>query len=175
MPRARADEFDVTLLAARGQRLERQYGLDQLPRLAGLGAGPATWIRADLGFGLTDRRVHVTGAVAGHVDLECQRCLGRCRIPIDAGVDLTIVGSEDEMNAVAEPSDAVVGDAHRLDIGWLIEEETLLHLPLVPRHEPDDEQCAAQIAPPSSAERRPSTDTEREQPFAKLRDLLDKS
>jgi uncharacterized metal-binding protein YceD (DUF177 family) len=78
----------------------------------------------------------------------------------------------DELEDVPGGYDPVVGDAERLSVTDVVEEQLLLGMPLVPLHE-DEADCgetaaADDVVEPGSA----VADTQR--PFANLRDLLDK-
>jgi uncharacterized metal-binding protein YceD (DUF177 family) len=60
-----------------------------------------------------------------------------------------------------------VVDPSRVDLQWLMEEQVLLALPLVPMHEPG--QCGGEIAASLEAEVDAET---RQKPFGNLRDML---
>jgi uncharacterized protein len=71
-----------------------------------------------------------------HVTLQCQRCLQALQRPLSLERRFRFVGSEAE----AERLDADSEDDHlvmtvRLDLRALVEDELILELPLVPRHE----------------------------------------
>ena len=87
--------------------------------LAGAGAQPSLSVGAD-----TD------------VTLECQRCLQPMRVPLHAERRIFFVEGEDRAAALdAESDDDVLALTPALDLADLIEDELLLALPLVPRHE----------------------------------------
>jgi uncharacterized metal-binding protein YceD (DUF177 family) len=66
----------------------------------------------------------------------------------------------------------VLGDAERLPVAELIEEQVLLGLPLVPMHATAAE-CGVADAAPDAGRDVPAVD-ETQKPFANLRELLDK-
>ena len=81
------------------------------------------------------------------VPLHCQRCLGEVRVSV--AVDCHIVVAPDEESAAAlddASEDDVLALTAELDLRELLEDELLLALPLVPRHEvcPDAVALSAQ-------------------------------
>jgi uncharacterized protein len=103
--------------------------------------------------------------------LPCQRCLRPCECPLDETARLIVVADDGE--EVPGGFDTVLGDAERLSVTELVEEQMLLGMPLVPMHE-DDDECRDAAAPVTTIE-RDSTVEEKQKPFANLRELLDKS
>jgi uncharacterized protein len=170
MPAARSDLVNAVELAGRAATLERSLVRDQLPRLLEAGALEGTRADAKLAFGRFEGRTTVELSVEGSVVLPCQRCLRPCESPVSETALLMVVA--DELEDVPGGYDPVVGDAERLSVTDVIEEQLLLGMPLVPLHE-DEADCgetaaADDIVEPGSA----VADTQR--PFANLRDLLDK-
>lgn len=97
--------------------------------------------------------------------MTCQRCMQGMPVVIEDGFKVILVPEE----RADEPSgyEPVVADAARFDVRWLIEEQVLLSLPLVPVHEPG--QCAPADAPAATDEEPEGT---RQKPFENLRDRL---
>lgn len=174
MSPARDDAFDARALAARGGTLERTYTPANLPRIAALDTGAQSRLDLEARFELLDGRVAVRGRLHGRIDLRCQRCLGWVGVRIDESLHLVVVESESAMPEEPATEDAVVADATRLDIGWLVEEEALLALPLVPMHPLDSGHCDMR-APESAGRSNEAGVVKRQRPFANLRDLLQKS
>lgn len=104
--------------------------------------------------------------------LECQRCLSPYEQPLDVQVTYLIVASEEEADEVPledDETDPIVG-SKQFDLYELIEEEILLSLPLVPKHDvcPVVHDAlvtgqAGEIEPPE-----PETGEEKRNPFAAL-------
>lgn len=85
------------------------------------GAPPQTWL-------------HVTARA--RLALVCQRCLGPVDTPLEAGRSFMFVADEDTAARLdAETEDDVMVLTRALDLRALVEDELLLALPLVPRHE----------------------------------------
>ena len=99
------------------------------------------------------------------VPLACLRCLGELRVPLE--VDRHIVFARDEDSAAAlddASEDDVLALSGELDVRELVEDELLLALPLVPRHDvcPGAVRLSAQDADFDAA------GDERPHPFAGL-------
>ena len=170
MPRPPADPADLLVdadvCARAGSTIERQFSLEQLPRLQEAGAREGTKIDLRLQFSLFDARPAIDGKLSGTVHLSCQRCTEAVAVPIDERFQVILV----EQESADEPGgyEPVIADPARFDVRWLAEEQTLLALPLVslhPRGECDE-------ATPQDDEQGASHGIQK--PFSSLRDLLEK-
>ncbi len=170
MSAARSDQVNAIELAGRSATLERELGLKQFPRLVEAGALDGTRVRAVLAFGRFEGRPTVELKVEGSVLLTCQRCMRSCEVRIDDAARLAIVADGDD--PVPGGYEAAVGDAERLSLAELIEEQVLLGMPLVPMHE--DQAGCGKAAPASAAIEVVSTAEKKQRPFENLRELLDK-
>ncbi len=170
MSAARPDQVNAIELAGRSATLERELGLTQFPRLVEAGALDGTSVRAVLAFGRLEGRPTVELKVEGSVLLTCQRCMQACECRIDDEARLAIVADGDD--PVPGGYEAAVGDAERLSLAELVEEQVLLGMPLVPMHE--DQAGCGKAAPTSAAIEVVSTAEKKQRPFENLRELLDK-
>jgi uncharacterized protein len=94
--------------------------------------------------------------------LECQRCLQLVRTRVEVDRSLRFVAGEDTAAALDADSDEDVLALNRaLDLRELIEDELLLALPLVPRHE----SCPQPLRVPDSVE---ALEDDAPHPFAAL-------
>jgi uncharacterized protein len=169
MSPARSDQVNAIELAGRSARLERELGLKQLPRLVEAGALDGTRVRGVFEFGRFEGRPTVDLQVQGSVMLTCQRCLRPCECRIDDTARLVVVADADQV--VPGGYEAVEGDAEQLSLAELIEEQTLLGMPLVPVHE--DEAGCGVAATTGAVVETVSTAEDKQRPFANLRELLD--
>jgi len=151
-----AAKLDVEAFARDGGHLQGQWPAVELERLADAAAPEApasgwpavTW---SLEGEQRERRaaepeiwLHV-GASA-EVQLTCQRCLHAVAEHIEVQRSILFVRGEDEAASLdADSEDDVLALARHLDAKALIEEELLLELPLVPRHE----VCPTPLAAPA--------------------------
>lgn len=106
-------------------------------------------------------------SIHGRLPLICQRCLGEMQAPVDVNREFRFVASE----ALAqEQDDASAEDllvsSRQFDLAQLIEDEVILDLPLLPRHE----QCPHPV-PLSVADADFVQEPERQSPFAALQGL----
>jgi len=140
------DSVEVRALAAANEH--RQLHVDstglakRFKRLAELGAARTVSGESSSGF-VIDLRFEngeegypcVDIALAGQVDLECQRCLKPFEFSIDLETRLTILSSDEQSSQIAKPFDAVVMMDEGLDMLTVVEDEILSALPIAPIHE----------------------------------------
>ena len=133
-----AAAIDGLALARNAAVLEGRLGMESLPRLAQSGCTAAV-----LDFVLTGE-INERGksglklAVDGSVRLECQRCLGSLDFPVHLEAQLEFASSEAEITAADDDIERVVA-GREMSVAALVEDEVLLVLPMVPKHE----QCSA--------------------------------
>jgi len=138
--------LDVEAFAKDGGRLEGDWPLSALERLADVAhpdakpgdADRARW-RAEgasrpVKGGAPQTWLHL-GAKA-RLSLVCQRCLGPVDMALDTERSFLFVGDEDTAARLdADAEEDVLAMTRALDLRALVEDELLLALPLVPRHE----------------------------------------
>lgn len=136
-------KLDVEALAKAQASLDGAWPVADLERLAasavaGTAAGPVSWQargehRAVRG-GHPQVWLHVKADA--QVMLECQRCLKPVAVDVHAERSFLFVQGEDTAAALdADSDDDVLALTRALDLQALVEDELLLELPLVPRHE----------------------------------------
>jgi len=169
MSRAQKEPIDALNLAAAATVVEREFRLADFTRLAGRLAAPDGVARARMAF-RTEGEVP-TGELEVSADalLTCQRCLGPMRRRLESRSQLAFVAREDA--PVPAEFEVIPGDARRVDLAGLVEDELLLCLPLIPRHGAG-EQCAARQRQPTRETGAGPPAPEMRRPFAGLKDLL---
>ncbi len=153
--------------AAEGATLAGEWTLGDLARLASAaepgsiaGAPSIAWhvlgMRARLdGAGASDALIVVADAV---LSMQCQRCLQPVEVLLHVDRRFFFVEGEDSAAALdAEADDDVLAVQPAFDLRALIEDELLLSLPLIPRHEvcpeplplplADEDDAAAKVLP----------------------------
>jgi uncharacterized protein len=149
MTTARAHDpkrLDVAALAAAGSELDGVWPAERLARLQSATLEPPAGApREPIAWRLHGTRLPLPGAgvrpaielgADTRVQLECQRCLQPMQVALHAARRIFFVDGEDAAAALdAEVDDDVLALAPALDLTALIEDELLLALPLVPRHE----------------------------------------
>jgi uncharacterized protein len=157
--------LDIAVAAAEGARLEGSWPLAALGRLSDGKAqiGEVVW---SAHFGKRARagadaqpRMHLEARA--DVARECQRCLQPVGVNLDIDREFIFVADEETAAALdADCEDDVLVLSHRFDLRSLLEDELLLALPLVPRHE----RCPV----PLIAAGMPDADPPAQHPFAAL-------
>ncbi len=148
--------LDVTSFAAEGGVLSGHWPLDGMPRITASELSPgdeaADAAARDLGPRPADVDWSATGehrAVAGGpaetwlaltahatVRLQCQRCLGAVDVPLDIDRRFRFVSDETAAERLDEElEEEVLVLGRSLDLHELLEDELLLAMPLVPRHD----------------------------------------
>jgi uncharacterized protein len=129
--------IDGLAFARNAAVLQGRLGIDSLPRLAQSGCTGSV-----LDFVLTGEinqrgKPGVRLAVGGGVRLQCQRCLGSLEWPLQFEAQLEFASSEAEITAADDGIERVVA-GRKMSVAALVEDEVLLALPMVPKHE----QCS---------------------------------
>ena len=111
---------------------------ESLPRLAETGCQVGD-IRFRLYGGTNERgKLSLHFVITGTIDQACQRCLQPVQFLIQLGVDLELSRSRDEIKSADDDVDRILA-TRKMIVEELVEDEILLALPMIPRHE----QCAA--------------------------------
>lgn len=174
--------LDVAAFSAADGELSGQWMLAELPRLADsvLGSEPEG---APLHWQAEGRQRPVTGgapeiwlrlSAQGVVRMRCQRCLGEVAVPLDVDRWIRFVAGAEAAEALdAELEDDVLELQRHSSLRELAEDELLLALPLVPRHEvcPQPLPASSASAEPDESEAAPEV---RPNPFAALAQLKKK-
>jgi uncharacterized protein len=139
--------LDVAALAATGAEIAGEWPQEGFARLAlsTLPSGPDGLAPAPVSFHVAAERAPLEGGgvypalridVSTQVRLECQRCLQPMLQPLRVDRRFFFVPGEDAAAALdAETDDDVLELTPALDLHALVEDELLLALPIVPRHE----------------------------------------
>jgi len=116
--------------------------MGQLPRLAEMQCSTSGLEYVLQGGASSFGRPCLRISVRGEMQLVCQRCLGPLPVPVAVDVELELAES---LREIAEPDDDIdrVLASRTMDVGQLIEDEVILALPTVPRHD----ACGTASAP----------------------------
>jgi len=164
--------LDVEAFAKEAGELDGEWPLPALVRLADAAhaearpseADPVSWHakgeRRTVRGGEPQTWLHLRADA--RLSLVCQRCLG----PVDARIEsqrsfLFVAGEDAAAQLDADSEDDVLALTRSLDLRELVEDELLLALPLVPRHELCPEPLPVPDDAPEAADERPN-------PFAAL-------
>jgi uncharacterized protein len=93
----------------------------------------------NLQFGIDSQAAaFLKGHLEATLTLECQRCLLPFKYNIISDFILGIVKTVDEANALPGSYEPVLVKAGELALRELIEDELILNLPIIPKHEPEN-------------------------------------
>lgn len=146
--------IDVAAACAQGWALEGRPPLAALDRLVEPGTSigtdlPVAWSAVfserKVHAGRPEKRLHLT--ISARVARECQRCLQPVLLPLE--VDREMLFVDDEATAAeldAEAEEDVLAVSAQFDLLALVEDELLLALPIVPRHD----TCPAPLTVPAA-------------------------
>ena len=124
-------------LATAFAHFERVISSEDLPRLSEAAINvDRVWV--DINFGRDDQgRPELSGSIEAKLTLECQRCLEAMSYEITRSVALAIVWDEAQAKALPKHIDPWVAGEDEADLAAILEEEILLALPVVARHDYD--------------------------------------
>lgn len=165
------NKINLWQLAEKQGRLDGALALAELPRLRALNrAGGAVEIA--LAAGVDERGARfIRGRLDAQVELVCQRCLGPLTLRLAVPVRLGLIRSEAETARLPEGYEPLLAADEGARVADWVEDELLLALPQIPRHE-DRRECEANgyVAPGGEPSR-----AEPGRPFAGLASLLSDS
>jgi uncharacterized protein len=157
-------QLDVAFAAREGTTLQGEWpltGFERLNEADGEGAPPVTWSARVTQRGrpgaAPQPSLHLVAEAT--VTRECQRCLKPMALCL--AVDRHFLFAPDEDSAAALDAETDEADVlvltPRLDLHELVEDELLLALPIVPRHDrcPQPLPVAASAEPPAGDEAAP--------------------
>jgi uncharacterized protein len=162
------NRIDASICARSGSTIERHFAAAELPRLREAGAGDETEVTTRLRFSQFDGRVVIEGELEGVLMLECQRCMKPFAFELHEPFKVMLVDDEKDLELEPGGYEAILANPARFDLLGFAEDQALLALPLVPKHE--SESCAeiALAAEPGAQGAEQGT----QRPFGNLRDLM---
>lgn len=137
------ESVDPSRLAAQGVRLSGAVPLAQMERLRPLLHEAEGVADAELEFTADNQGVSVSGRIRCDLTLECQRCSKPFVVHVESPLHVGLVNSGDESAALPEDVEPFLLEAGRLRPMDLVEDELLLALPIVPRHDYD---CSPEVS-----------------------------
>ena len=165
--------LDLQALAQAGAELQGQMPLTEWPRLLAEQLDSAGGSGSSVHWRLQGKMVPVTGGAPQvglvlqadvELALQCQRCLTPVVEKVVAERDFLFVADEATAEAMDEDSEAdVLVISRDFDALALVEDELILSLPLVPRHE-----VCPESLPDAAVDEDFASASERPNPFAKL-------
>lgn len=127
----------INLLQATDQGLQICGNMPQylLPRLMASCTDQAGWVSLDLQFEKShDGLRQMRGSVKTNLAVICQRCLQPMTIDIEAKPRVVFVGTSEGLSELTADTEAIITDKP-VALAQLVEDELLLALPMMPKHE----------------------------------------
>lgn len=132
--------------AARSQCLRGRVDARDLPRLMGAVAGADVPVDVELTFVDAEDGPEIHGCIETRVTMTCERCLEPMEVALTAKPALGLVRDDRDAAALPERLDPCLASDEDLDLFELVEDELLLTLPIVAKHQ---KQCRP-LPPPEA-------------------------
>lgn len=164
-PQPLSDYIEPFKLARQSQVLEGNLPLAKMGRLARVLCSEKADVSIKSSFGIDAGGTYFArGTVTAKVEMECQRCMQAVPVELNAAFALAFVSSEKGVERVSDTYDPIVVQDEQVVLAELVEDELLLALPIVAKHQGED--CLPKFKNPSDAvvEEKPN-------PFAVLAQL----
>jgi uncharacterized protein len=75
------------------------------------------------------------GSIRAKIQMQCQSCLQLLEIAVDSDVNLAVVQSEEQAALLPEAYEALLCEQENMVFEDIIEDEILLALPVIPKHQ----------------------------------------
>jgi uncharacterized protein len=160
------DSVDFLKQVERSACFEGAWPVSEFSRLAEVIYSDQGEVTARLKFSTRAGTSCLDGHVQAELELRCERCLEPVKQHIESGFRFGLITSEDEADSLPKEFEPLLAPDYELSLLELVEDEILLSLPIVARH---DEECS-EILQKHKDDDRVQTDTYR--PFAALKDLM---
>jgi uncharacterized protein len=163
----------VDTLVGTETAIDFKIPLAELPRVSleligkdGEASGHVRFSR-HMGHAVADLEVHAAAEVI------CQRCMQAMRWPVNMKTRIALVSDYDAANRVPDGMEVFLVEADSVSVRDLVDEEVMLALPHVPRHE-EGSECAGKpvVLPGQEADADDASDAQVQKPFAQLGELL---
>lgn len=131
-------------LAEEAKTLAGQISLEAMERLMPLLHGPQGQVNVVLTFGKEKWGLrYVMGTMETVLVLLCQRCMEPYCLPVAQQFSLGMIVKPEDMEHLPEAYEPLVVTEKTLKLADMVEDELILVLPVVPRHEPSE--CRAKF------------------------------
>lgn len=128
--------IDPMLLADKNASVEGQLSSSGFDRLADLLFSDVDNIDVKLLFRKNGRLATIEGHISAILPLKCQRCLESVEWPVSSDIKLGVVNSLEQANKLPDGYEPLLlFDENKIPLKNIIEDELLLNLPSVPKHQ----------------------------------------
>jgi uncharacterized protein len=138
------EHIDPFRYAEQSLSLDGTLNIADMQRLSANVVASGNTVSVNLHFGVDEQKVtFLTGHLETKLILQCQRCLEPFAYDITSDFALGIINTLDEANALPERYEPALTTEGHLALRELIEDEIILNLPIIPRHEL--EECKVKL------------------------------
>lgn len=138
------EHIDPFRFAEQSLRLDGVASINDMQRLKANVVSNNDTVAVNLQFGVDEQGItYLKGHMETKLTLQCQRCMEPFTYEIISDFILGIVNTLDEANALPERYEPALAQEGNLALRELIEDEIILNLPIIPRHEP--EECKVKL------------------------------
>jgi len=160
------ETVDFLKQVERNACFEGVWPVSGLERLADAIGNDQGEVRARLKFGIRAGTRCLDGYVQAELVMRCERCLEPVTQSIESDFRFGLVSSEDEAGLLPREFEPLLVEGSELSLVDLLEDELLLSLPIVARHE----DACSELLQKHKKDEGVQQDTYR--PFAALKDLM---
>lgn len=160
------DSVDFLKQVERNACFDGVWPVSDFSRLAEVVCSKQGEVTARLKFATRAGTNCLDGHVQAEIELRCERCLDSVKQHIESDFRFGLITSEDEADSLPKEFEPLLAQNYELSLLQLVEDEVLLSLPIVARH---DEECS-EILKKHKDDDRVQQDTYK--PFAALKDLM---
>jgi len=132
------DLIDPVRLVEKRRDFQGVIQIGQMARIRDLVLNEEDKVAVKLSFRKEDGISALFGSIETELLLECQRCLKPLALPVSQGFQLGVISSLDEVDMLPDTFEPLLVDDKATRVKELIEDELLLVLPMVPRHDQCD-------------------------------------
>lgn len=133
------EHIDPFRFAEQSLSIDGTIKIADMPRLRANVVENNDTVCVKLGFGVDEQDISF---LKGHLEtklmLQCQRCMEPFVYEIISDFMIGIVNTLDEADALPEQYEPALAQEGNLALRELIEDEIILNLPIIPRHDPED-------------------------------------
>ena len=138
------EHIDPYRFAEQSLHLDGAVKLADMPRLSAILSASDEKASVQLHFGVDEQGLNfIKGHLEARLKLQCQRCMEPYTYEIISNFVLGVVSSLDEVNSLPEAYEPALTKDGSLALREMIEDEIILNLPIIPRHE--IEECKTKL------------------------------
>jgi len=167
------EQLDFQQKAKAGLEIEGRWPIAELPALADLIQPNTGDLKAHLHFDREGKYLVINGQVEAEVEFICQRCMQPMVTLLKSDFKLAMIIKESQADDLPSCYEPLLVTGGKQSVAGLLEDELLLVMPLVPRHE---QQCSEYMQQQAQQIAKDAELAEQEKansnPFAALKDLL---